>query len=854
MFLYPAILFGLGLMAIPVLIHLINLFRHKPVDWAAMEFLLASYRKHSRWIRFKELLLLLLRVAAVGLAVLAAASPLISDRWGNLFSSRQQHVVFLLDDSWSMQTRLGDGDCFQQGKNLVEQSCQAERQTAGTIASLYCFSQPDKPLFTQEPVNQEFQKRLKRELGRLSISQRDSGPATGLTAIVELVRANSQQSSRVCIVSDFRARNWLGTSDKLNPELKKQLGELAALKAQIYFLDVSGQSYAGAGPNKTSGSSFDADSMGDSPTADVSRSKSEKSGAEELNLGIRDLSVSDGAVAAGVPIPLAVEIQNFSSAPVRNVGIRLDINGVSVPSVLIQEIPAGQMRQERFCVSVPQGGRYTVTARLSPDVLELDNSRQFVLEVPDRQSVLLVGSGRGPRCDLAVDKQPDVRFVQAALAPGGSVDTGIGVQLEDSRFLNTGNLTRFQTVYLLNVDQISGLGGENLYKWLRQGGTAVAFLGDQIDPISWNNWLDKSPGLSGLKLGPVKSLQTDYLRRRADLNVTPCPLFRIFEGQNNSFLSAIRVQTYYQLAQPVESVSETGSQTGSETGSQTESANESEPKAEESKTAKLKAGELKSIGRLRNGDPLILSQSVGKGELYVFLTTASPRWNNWGRGNPSFVVVLQQLQGLLSQRQTPNRNALVGETIELLLPQSEYDPRAKCVLPTSVETLESEKSGSETSRRGTVAVGAGSVIDEGTQTDIAATADQDVWKFGLPNVGTRGVYRFLVPKKEDQAAGTDEILFAVNPIWQEGDLRKWDFAELSKQWPEIPIQVTDSSRLASLLNAQEGYNIQPVLIWVLVALLALESIVGCWAAGLLTWTREGKNGLGIKDVNRKGRR
>src|SRR5690606_8367227 len=56
---------GLPLVGLPVLIHLINLMRHRRVEWAAMEFLLQSQKRHRKSVLFKQLLLLLLRMAAI---------------------------------------------------------------------------------------------------------------------------------------------------------------------------------------------------------------------------------------------------------------------------------------------------------------------------------------------------------------------------------------------------------------------------------------------------------------------------------------------------------------------------------------------------------------------------------------------------------------------------------------------------------------------------------------------------------------------------------------------------------------------------------------------------------------------
>ena len=58
-FLFPTLLaIGLPLIAVPVLIHLINLRRQQKIRWAAMQFLVESERQNKRWILFKQWLLL----------------------------------------------------------------------------------------------------------------------------------------------------------------------------------------------------------------------------------------------------------------------------------------------------------------------------------------------------------------------------------------------------------------------------------------------------------------------------------------------------------------------------------------------------------------------------------------------------------------------------------------------------------------------------------------------------------------------------------------------------------------------------------------------------------------------------
>ena len=80
----PLVWWGLPLVAAPVLIHLINLLRHRRVRWAAMELLVASQKKYKTRILLRQLLLLALRTAAVAGIVLALAQPRWRSALGNV--------------------------------------------------------------------------------------------------------------------------------------------------------------------------------------------------------------------------------------------------------------------------------------------------------------------------------------------------------------------------------------------------------------------------------------------------------------------------------------------------------------------------------------------------------------------------------------------------------------------------------------------------------------------------------------------------------------------------------------------------------------------------------------------------
>ncbi|MFP6751169.1 MAG: BatA domain-containing protein, partial [Pirellulaceae bacterium] len=119
MFTYQALTWGFLIALVPLLIHLINMMRHRRVKWAAMEFLLKSYKKHRKWVWLKQLLLLLLRMLVIAMivALLAQADfsklSLFGFRFEHLTTSEVTHHYVLIDDSYSMSERAGERSAFE---------------------------------------------------------------------------------------------------------------------------------------------------------------------------------------------------------------------------------------------------------------------------------------------------------------------------------------------------------------------------------------------------------------------------------------------------------------------------------------------------------------------------------------------------------------------------------------------------------------------------------------------------------------------------------------------------------------------------------------------------------------------
>src|SRR5204863_2262623 len=105
-FLQPIILWGLPLVLLPVIIHLLNRMRHRPQPWAAMRFLVSATRSSVSNARLKQWLILALRVLAVLMLVLFLSRPLAGGWLGWALSPAPDAILLLLDRSASMETRV----------------------------------------------------------------------------------------------------------------------------------------------------------------------------------------------------------------------------------------------------------------------------------------------------------------------------------------------------------------------------------------------------------------------------------------------------------------------------------------------------------------------------------------------------------------------------------------------------------------------------------------------------------------------------------------------------------------------------------------------------------------------------
>ncbi|MBS1503037.1 MAG: BatA domain-containing protein, partial [Bacteroidetes bacterium] len=123
-FLYPAFLFALVVLAIPVVIHLFNFRKYQKVYFSNVQFLKEIQEQQASRRNLKERLILAARLLALLFLVLAFARPHIPAK--NVSGAgRQQVVSIFVDNSYSMQALSKEGTLLDEAKRRAKEIASA---------------------------------------------------------------------------------------------------------------------------------------------------------------------------------------------------------------------------------------------------------------------------------------------------------------------------------------------------------------------------------------------------------------------------------------------------------------------------------------------------------------------------------------------------------------------------------------------------------------------------------------------------------------------------------------------------------------------------------------------------------
>lgn len=674
-FVFQPLAWGFLLVLVPLLVHLINLLRHRRQQWAAMEFLMESYRKHRRWVWMKQLLLLISRMAAMAVLVAMLAQWVSGARWLSIFGQTITHHYVLVDDSMSMGDSVQGESAYQNGLRAVTNLLRSVADDTGshqvTIirysrasllgTSTEKVSEVDKgdaqapPASSSASSSADILARtipsnsdslLDRLMTTMPVAM-DVSPVPSLQTIAPLIRDATNEQSVVYLVSDFREKDW-----KQSQAIRTALEPIQRSGSQIQFIDCAPQQHA--------------------------------------NLSIVALQTDQEILATGVPVMVRVDVRNQGIAAVRNINLTMKLyefdpttvqprsdryasgNETQLPPVIFDSIAPGETVSRRVQVIFSKPGSHVVQAILPDDPLLEDNSFPAVLDVTEGQQLLLIDGDDSRRGSF---------YLSATLNPGSMARTGWKIRSESPSFLrdtDAGTLKAFAAIVMMNTRGLEARGIANLESFVRGGGGLAIWLGgnnlNDADLQRFNrDWYRDGNGLL-----PSKAIGIQELIRPADSAASPDmiaeshPIFAPLLGLSNSPFQFVRISKFVAMDRKLGKPS--SSQLNADN---TESA--SDPTKRSEATAAMG---WQSIAKLRDGSPLIIDHSFGDGHVVTITTALDSQWTNWPQ-DPTFVVAMLKMVGYLASFRSVESSDIVGTPIQWQFSSREFLPEVDVLLGTS---------------------------------------------------------------------------------------------------------------------------------------------------------------------------
>jgi hypothetical protein len=633
-FIHPALAWGALLASVPLLIHLLNRQRHRPLQWAAMRFVMAAYKRTRRRAQMENLLLLLLRMLAVALLALAVSRPFTGkdSPLAPLTESRRD-VVLILDSSASTGYREGVQSVYESILDRGREILADYDGTRGDRVRLISAAATPRLLSARSPED---------ALALLSTLSTPTDESLDMTALLtEVVRlaeeeaAGAEESAlEVRFLSDLQKRSFLST-----------------------WAEVGAQGGPGAGP--AAAGEGDEEEL---PPLTRALDRLEELGVsvvvEDLgpgeltppNLGLELVGPTNEILGSGILSEITVRVRNHGSTGRAAVRVALEVDGQRQPSQKI-DIPARAAADVIFPYLFRAGGAHTLVARLEGDRLAVDDTRAAVLAVPAPIHVLLVNGDPHPEID-----RDEIGYVRTALeppsdslAPSGLYSPFAVTVVNATGFGNEElQLAEYDVLFLANVGSLSQRLVERIESRVAAGASLILTLGDRLaDPSAIEGfnarmWRPDQTGLLPAKLFrkvEVKSRRDAYYR---------CSWFDE-EHPALSFFADERWRAYLTEVPIYAFVSTEASATG------------------------------RVLARLDDEDksPLLLERDYDRGRVFLWTTSIDTDWNRVAESPKTLIPFTHELRREAGRGPAPRRNVDVGAPLAL---EAESFPRSPTVV------------------------------------------------------------------------------------------------------------------------------------------------------------------------------
>jgi hypothetical protein len=413
----PLFLVGLSAVAIPVILHLIFRLRKRAVRFGTLRFLRKVVEKNRKRLRLRDIILLLLRAAALVLIVLAFARPYFVDPEIPAGDERRD-VVFVLDDSFSMSAGRMARTAFEEAKSHILEEISS--LSSGDRAALVLATGGGRVV---TPLSTDLDAVL-ASLRTAPITFERAELAGALRAASGLLSGSDAPIGRISVASDLQRSSW-------------NESELAALpRSEVTYESLL-------------------------PPADAP------------NLAVLSAAPVSEFWSPSAPVTVRARIANYGDTDAKGVAVRLRVGDEGpTRTTLTVDVPAGGEAAAELSYLSAAPGEFPATVELEGrDSLNSDDRRHLVIRLRDRLQILCV---QDKLPDEKRRYEGESYFLRMALDPRlGTAEPGsspfsterIETRWLDSTVLRAADAASLIGTRLLTDGQIS-----SLKEWVAAGG------------------------------------------------------------------------------------------------------------------------------------------------------------------------------------------------------------------------------------------------------------------------------------------------------------------------------------------------------------------------------------------------
>jgi hypothetical protein len=428
-FLTPTLLVGMGLIAVPIVLHLIMRRQPREYSFPALQFVKQRQDANRRKLNFRHLLLLALRCLLIAGIAFALARPTLRGTGLKGKEGAPLAVALVVDNSLRMQ--------------YIERN-ESRLVKAGEMASSLTEKLPDDTEIAVVDLSRAVSSfaadkgTAETRLRGLSAETNPRPLANAIRNAVKLVAEQTERRQEVFVFSDMNAVSF---DEGAIATIQQSLEDSPDVR--IYIVDV------GSGDAK--------------------------------NMEVTPLDVRATSLRPGEPLNIGVDVESVGYADPPLVEVFLeDATGKLVKrgQRIVELGEDGKGRTDFILGDLPLGTHQGAVQLSASDPLLFDNKRFFTIEVNEGANVLLLG-----------ETDADTLFLREALSPSLlGADAPKRFNTTVNRFTNAAriNFDDFDAVCLLDPPPLSDDVLNNLVTYARKGGGVGIFLGHRATPSGFN--------------------------------------------------------------------------------------------------------------------------------------------------------------------------------------------------------------------------------------------------------------------------------------------------------------------------------------------------------------------------------